>query len=154
MGGLHGIGHRLAPVGVGHGQTSCVLLPSVLKFNLKHGDNGIKGRQRKLLDVLWGKRAIADLLHKNGYDKVTELGDVIGAIVQRLDLPRTLKDVGIGKDKFENFANNSLKDPWLSTNVVPLTKSEQVLEILEMLNKTWSIEDRSSFITQMCLFFR
>lgn len=32
-GGSHGIGHQLGPLGMGHGQTSCVILPTVLKYN-------------------------------------------------------------------------------------------------------------------------
>ena len=33
MGDSHGIGHQLGPLGVGHGETSCVLLPAVCRFN-------------------------------------------------------------------------------------------------------------------------
>ena len=33
MGASHGIGHQLGPLGVGHGETSCVLLPAVCRFN-------------------------------------------------------------------------------------------------------------------------
>lgn len=32
-GASDGIGHQLGPLGVGHGHTSCVLLPSVMKYN-------------------------------------------------------------------------------------------------------------------------
>lgn len=39
-GASHGIGHQLDPLGVGHGQTSCVLLPTVLKYNKRvNGEN-------------------------------------------------------------------------------------------------------------------
>src|SRR5271170_3476438 len=31
VGASHGIGHQLGPLGVGHSQTSCILLPAVLK---------------------------------------------------------------------------------------------------------------------------
>jgi alcohol dehydrogenase class IV len=33
MGASHAIGHQLGPLGVGHGETSCVMLPAVCKFN-------------------------------------------------------------------------------------------------------------------------
>lgn len=131
MGASHGIGHQLGPLGVGHGQTSCVLLPAVLRYNLQHGDEDVKMRQQKVLDVLWGEEVISDFLKKNGYGESSQLGDVISAIIQELDLPGTLKDVGVGREKFDALAKNSLKDPWLKTNVIPLTKQEQVLEILE-----------------------
>jgi alcohol dehydrogenase class IV len=47
-------------------------------------------------------------------------------------LPRTLKDVGVGRDKFDALTENCLKDRWLATNPVPVTTKEQVREILEM----------------------
>ena len=33
MGASHGIGHQLGPLGVGHGETSCILLPAVCRYN-------------------------------------------------------------------------------------------------------------------------
>src|ERR1700737_4888565 len=33
VGGSHGIGHQLGPYGVPHGETTCVMLPFVLKYN-------------------------------------------------------------------------------------------------------------------------
>jgi alcohol dehydrogenase class IV len=132
MGASHGIGHQLGPLGVGHGQTSCVLLPAVLTFNLKYGGENVGKRQKMILDVLWGKDVIATFLKRKGFGEESELGDVVGAVVGELSLPRTLKDVGIAKEKFDELARNSLKDPWLKTNVVPVNKIEQVLEILDL----------------------
>jgi alcohol dehydrogenase class IV len=48
-------------------------------------------------------------------------------------MPRSLKDVGVGRDKLDALAENCLKDPWVKTNPVPLLEKEQVLEILEMV---------------------
>ncbi|TVY31448.1 Dehydrogenase [Lachnellula subtilissima] len=56
MGGSHGIGHQLGPLGVGHGETSCILLPVVLKYNYEHGDEKVKKLQQKVLDLLWVKK--------------------------------------------------------------------------------------------------
>ncbi len=33
MGASHGIGHQLGPLGVGHGETICILLLAVCRFN-------------------------------------------------------------------------------------------------------------------------
>ncbi|KAI9643100.1 hypothetical protein NHQ30_008835 [Ciborinia camelliae] len=135
MGGSHGIGHQLGPLGVGHGETSCIMLPPVLKYNAKHGNNDkrvIEG-QRKVLDVLWGETTVRGVLERSGLKKEnSDAGDVVGAIVSKLDMPRTLKDVGVGKEQLDALANNCLKDRWLPTNAVPLTSKEQVLEVLEM----------------------
>lgn len=35
LGASHGIGHQLGPLGVGHGETSCVLLPALCKGNAR-----------------------------------------------------------------------------------------------------------------------
>jgi len=133
MGGSHGIGHQLGPLGVGHGQTSCVMLPSVLKWNHLHGDEKVQTLQQKVLGVLWGEDTVADVLKKRSLKKETaNAGDVVGAIVSELGLPTSLKDVGVGREKFDALADSCLKDPWLKTNAVPLTEKKQVLEILDM----------------------
>lgn len=134
MGGSHGIGHQLGPFGVGHGETSCVMLPAVLKYNYEHGDEKIRGKQRKVRDVLWGEEMVAKVLTKRGLEKEkTDAGDVLDAVIRELGMPRSLKDVGVGKDQLDALAENCLKDPWLKTNPVPLTEKKQVLEILEMV---------------------
>lgn len=135
MGGSHAIGHQLGPLGVGHGETSCIMLPPVLKYNAKHGktDGRVIEGQRKVLNILWGEPSVRKVLERSGLSKEnSDAGDVVGAIVFELGMPRTLKDVGVGKGQLDALADNCLKDRWLPTNAVPLTKKEQVLEILEM----------------------
>jgi alcohol dehydrogenase class IV len=51
MGASHGIGHQLGPLGVGHGETSCVMLPYVLMWNYLHGNQDVKNAQKKVIDV-------------------------------------------------------------------------------------------------------
>ncbi|KAA8574507.1 hypothetical protein MFRU_015g00640 [Monilinia fructicola] len=135
MGASHGIGHQLGPLGVGHGETSCIMLPPVLKYNVKYGGQNekvIEG-QRKVLKVLWEEATVKEVLEKSGLKKESsDAGDALGAIVSELGMPRSLKDVGIGKEKLDALAENCLKDRWLPTNAVPLTSKEQVLKVLEM----------------------
>ncbi|EME39440.1 hypothetical protein DOTSEDRAFT_75198 [Dothistroma septosporum NZE10] len=128
-GASHGIGHQLGPLGVGHGQTSCILLPSVMKYNAKV--NGQK--QQKLKQVMWSELAVSEVLKSRGLKEVeSDAGDALDAIFRHLGMPRSLKEMDIGKDKFEVLALNSLKDPCCTTNPIPLERKEQVLEILEM----------------------
>jgi alcohol dehydrogenase class IV len=111
MGGSHGIGHQLGPLGVGHGETSCILLPAVLKYNYLHGDEKVKQLQQKVLDIFWNEDAIEELLKSNGLRKdVADAGDVVGAVISGLGMPRSLKDVGVGREKLDGLANNSMKD--------------------------------------------
>ncbi len=129
-----GIGHQLGPLGVGHGETSCIMLPAILKYNYKHGDDKIQKLQQKILDILWNEETVAEVLTKRGLKKESaDAGDAIGAVVSELGMPRSLKDVGVGRDKLDALAENCLKDPWVKTNPVPLLEKEQVLEILEMV---------------------
>lgn len=128
-GASHGIGHQLGPLGVGHGQTSCVLLPSVMKWNA--GVNGDK--QERLKQAMWAEHAVAEVLQARGLSKdSSDVGDALDAIFRELGMPRSLKEVGVGRDKFDGLAVNSLKDPCCIVNPIPLERESQVLEILEM----------------------
>ncbi|KAI1756094.1 hypothetical protein F4782DRAFT_484750 [Xylaria castorea] len=128
-GASHGIGHNLGPLGVGHGQTSCVLLPSVLKYNARvNGD-----AQKTIAEVIWSVEDIANVLKKHGLSKAeSDLGDALRAIFNELGMPKSLKDVGVGRAEWDQLAVNSLEDVCCRANPVPLTQKEQVLEILEM----------------------
>lgn len=132
MGGSHAIGHQLGPLGVGHGETSCILLPAVCEYNAEHGAN--VDRQRNVVEVLWKDQEVKGVLRERGLvEGKADLGQVLDAVIQELGMPRSLKDVGVGRDKVDELAANSLHDPWCATNAVPLEKKEQVLEILEMV---------------------
>ena len=129
MGASHGIGHQLGPLGVGHGETSCILLPAVCKYNKPVNAE----KQQQVLDILWSEEVVARVLSKAGLKKETaDLGDALDAVIRELGMPRTLKEVGIGPDKFEKLAESSLKDRWCKTNPVPLKEKEQVVKILSM----------------------
>lgn len=131
MGASHGIGHQLGPLGVGHGETSCILLPTVCKYNADRNAN--VERQRKVADILWRYPEVQDVLNARGLrEEETQLSAVLDAIIRELGMPRSLKDVGVGKDQIEELAENSLHDRWVATNPVPLKEKQQVLELLEM----------------------
>ncbi|KAM7192720.1 alcohol dehydrogenase [Rhypophila sp. PSN 637] len=133
MGASHGIGHQLGPMGVGHGETSCVMLPSVLRWNRMHGDAWVEERQRKVLVAFWGDETVADALSQRGLSREeTSAGDVVAAFVDELGLPTSLKEVGIGKDQFGELARNAMTDRNIPTNPVAIDKEEQLLEILEL----------------------
>jgi len=63
----------------------------------------------------------------------SDLGDMVDAIIRELGMPRSLAEKGIGRDKFDSLAEHSLHDRWCQANPVPLTKKEQVMEILEIV---------------------
>lgn len=136
LGASHAIGHQLGPLGVGHGETSCIMLPAVCKWNEKVGAN--VERQAYTKKVLLRSPVVKDLLQAKcgnepgALDKV-DLGDILDAIFRQIGMPRTLKDVGVGRDKLDGLATNSLTDHWIQTNAKPITEKDQVMEILEMV---------------------
>lgn len=129
-GASHAIGHMLGPLGVSHGETSCVILPAVCKYNYANGPAEAKARQEQVLALLWELDAVKALrLEKEKAD----LGDVLDAVFRSLGMPRSLKEVGVeGRERLETLAEHTLKDFWCDTNPVPLKTKEQVMQILEM----------------------
>jgi len=133
LGASHAIGHQLGPLGVGHGETSCIMLPAVCKWNEKEGAN--VERQTYCKQVLLKDQVVKALVEdKLGDDQSKfDLGDILDVVIRELGMPRTLKAVNVGRDQLEALAKNSLTDHWIKTNAKPITEKEQVWEILEMV---------------------
>ena len=132
LGASHAIGHQLGPFGVGHGETSCILLPAVCKYNAAKGANN--ERQAVASRLLLRDTAVLRVLETRGVDsKHADLGDILDIVFKELGMPRTLKDVHIGRDKLDALAVNSLNDVWIRTNAVPIIAKVQVLDILEIV---------------------
>lgn len=47
-GASYGIGHMMGPRGVGHGETNCILLPAVCKYNARATEE----KQARIREVL------------------------------------------------------------------------------------------------------
>ena len=130
LGASHGIGRQLGPYNVPHGETSCILMPAVAKYNARVNSTA----QGRIVDVLWNESIIANVLETHGLRKEqADLGDALHAIIEALQMPTDLKSVGVGSENLEDIAENSLADPWCRNNPVPLTEKKQVLEILALV---------------------
>ncbi|MCJ1448195.1 MAG: hypothetical protein MMC23_008709 [Stictis urceolatum] len=130
QGASHGIGHMLGPMGVGHGETSCVLMPAVSRYN--EGVNG--DRQARVRELLWETVGWGDVFTGRSLEREkATLADLLTVVVSELELPGRLSEVGVGEDRLEELAEKSLKDIWLKTNPRSVTEREQVLEILNMV---------------------
>ncbi len=115
-GASHGIGHSLgAAAGVSHGHTSCVLLPSVLRWNRELPEN--RARQQQ----------VAQALGRDDGDAAQAVEDLIAS----LGLPTRLQDVGVQRDQFRQVAEGALENIWVRTNPRPVERAEDVLAILE-----------------------
>lgn len=131
LGASHGIGHQLGPLGVGHGETSCILLPAVCKYNVSANAE----RQALVSKILWSDKQVSSVLRERGLvEGKVDLGDALDAIIRELDLPRTLKDVKVeGELTVQKLAQNSLKDHWCMSNPRPLVEQLEVMKILNMV---------------------
>ena len=129
-GASHGIGHQLGPLGIGHGETSCILLPAVLSYNARANS----AKQEVAKEIIWSDAETVKVLKAAGLEKDrSNAGDALRAVFSELGMPSTLKEKGIGRDQLDLLAENSLKDPCCMVNAIPLTEKSQVLEILEMV---------------------
>lgn len=132
IGASHGIGHQLGPLGVGHGETSCVMLPWVLKYNWKHGDDELRGKLQLVMNLFWEDERLAEELRARRLSREdVDLGDVVGAYISALGLSRTLNEFGVGEGQFNHLAENAMEDFCTKVNPVKLDKAK-VVEILQM----------------------
>ncbi len=114
-GASHGIGYLLGAVcGVPHGYTSCIMLPAVLAWNRDINAS----RQRDIAEAL-GQPSLS-------------AGQAVRSLVKRLQLPQTLQDVGISKNRLPEIAELACRHPVVRRNPRPIDSAAQVLEILQL----------------------
>jgi maleylacetate reductase len=113
MGASHGIGYVLGAVfDVPHGYTSCVMLPSVMRWNKR--DNA----ERQAL--------VSEAMGQPGKDAA----DVLDRFIRGLGLPRSLRDVRVGPEHFDAIAEQAMRTPWIPRNPRKIDTPAQVREIL------------------------
>jgi len=114
-GASHGIGHQLGAVaGVPHGQCSCVMLPSVLRWNI-----GVNAERQALVSEAMGRPG-------------EPAGDVVETFVASLGQPTRLRDVGVEADQLDTIAAGSLENMMVRSNPRPITTAAQIREILDL----------------------
>jgi maleylacetate reductase len=115
MGASHGIGYVLGAVfDVPHGHTSCIMLPSVMRWNKS------ANADRQAL--------IASAMGHPGKDA----GDVLDDFIRGLGMPRSLGEVKVGREHFERIASQAMGTPWVPRNPRKIEGPAQVKEILEL----------------------
>lgn len=105
LGVCHSMAHKLgATHNIPHGVANALLINEVIKFNAV--DNPRKQAafpQYKYPNAKWRYARIADYLELGGAsedEKVQRLMDAITSLKRELDLPLSLQEAGISKDKF------------------------------------------------------
>ena len=113
MGASHGIGYVLGAVyDVPHGYTSCVMLPSVMRWNKS------ANAERQAL--------VAAAMGHPGKDAA----DVLDDFIRGLGMPRSLQDVRIDPAQFDRIAELAMATPWIPRNPRKIEAPAQVREIL------------------------
>lgn len=113
-GASHGVGHVLGGLcGVSHGHTSCVLLPSVLRWN-----EAVTADKQKLISEALGRPYVP--AHKTVADLISELG-----------MPTRLRDVGVEENQLPTVAEAALGNIWVRTNPRRIESPGDVMEILD-----------------------
>lgn len=114
IGASHGIGRILGSLfGVPHGQTSCILLPAVLRWN-----------------------AVVNEARQNEFMKrlglpVQSLAELVRDLVKSLGEPTTLREVGVTRTQFLELARKSFNSGFLIHNPRQITSPADVMSILE-----------------------
>jgi len=99
---------------VPHGHTSCIMLPSVMRWN-----KPVNADRQAM---------IASAMGHPGKDA----GDVLDAFIRGLGMPRSLSEVKIGKEHFDRIATQAMGTPWIPRNPRPIPTPAEVKEILEL----------------------
>jgi alcohol dehydrogenase class IV len=114
-GASHGLSwHLSALADVPHGDCSCVLLPSVLRFN--QAVNGVR------------QRTVSEALERSDLDAA----DAVLDLVQALGRPYRLRDVGITRTHIDTICQDAMHNLLVRNNPRGIDRPEHVREILEM----------------------
>ena len=115
MGASHGIGYVLGSAhGVPHGYTSCVMLPSVMRWN-----KSVNADRQAL---------VAEAMGQPGRDA----GDVLDQFIRNLGMPRSLREVKVAPEHFDAIAKQAMATAWVPRNPRKIDGPAQVREILEL----------------------
>ena len=114
-GASHGIGHQLGAVAnVPHGHCSCVMLPSVLRWN-----RSVNGSQQAVVAHAMGA-------------KDDDAAAAVAKLVETLGQPARLRDVGVRHEHYDAIAAGAMQNVFVRSNPRPVTSTDQVKEILDM----------------------
>ena len=115
MGASHGIGYVLgAEFGVPHGHTSCVMLPSVMRWNIS-----VNAERQALVSAAMGHPG-------------KDASEVLDKFIRGLGMPRSLREVKVGPEHFDRIAQQAMATPWVPRNPRKIEGPAQVREILEL----------------------
>jgi len=116
-GASHGIGHALGgTAGMPHGETSCVMLPHVLRYNAS-----VNGDRQAVIAASVG-------------NPTTPLADIVAGLISHLGLPTRIRDTGVSETVMAAVAEAALHDPLLASNPRPI---KSLTDLRLLLEQAW-----------------
>ena len=106
---------------VPHGEANAILLPHSMRYNL----DACADRQRLIAEAI-------GVASSTMTDEEAGLvaADAVDELCRELELPRTLREVGVPEDGLEYIATATLQDRSLSTNPKPVVDAGPIMEVL------------------------
>ena len=106
---------------VPHGEANAILLPHTMRYNL----DACADRQRLIAEAIGvASSSMSD------EDAGLAAADAVDGLCRDLELPRTLREVGVPEDGLEYIATATLQDRSLSTNPKPILDAGPIMEVL------------------------
>ncbi len=106
---------------VPHGEANAILLPHTMRYNL----DACADRQRMIAEAI----GVASSTMTDA-EAGLAAADAVDGLCRDLELPRTLREVGVPEDGLEYIATATLQDRSLSTNPKPITDAGPIMEVL------------------------
>ncbi len=135
-----GVNHALAHAfgarfGVAHGRANAFMLPHVIAYNASVPTKFMPSPNQRAYIAHKKYAMVAELLGLGGEsiaEKVQNLTAATNELLDRLEIPRSIADLGISKEEFErampDLAKNAFDDPsWRSNPRMPL-----ISELIEL----------------------
>ncbi len=123
LGLCHGIGHQLgARCNVPHGETSAVMMPTVMAFN----------RPAVAAQQAWVAESMGvDVGGMSEEEAAIAAGDEVLKLVRDdMGLPWRLRDVGVTEDDFDGIARDALEDIIVASNPRQVQSKDDVIALL------------------------
>jgi len=122
----HAIGHQLGGhCNVPHGQTSCIMLPHAMEFNLETAADRL---------ALVAEAAGLEMEGRNTHQAATAAVEAIRKLVKDLGCPTRLRDVGVKESDFPLLAEAVMEEAPQMENPRPI---DDIAHVIGMLRKAW-----------------
>ncbi len=120
----HAIGHVIGVrYAVGHGYTSCVTQPYVMEYN-----RPVSAAKQALL----ARSAGIDTRGMSDEAAAEAAARAVDDLILGMGMPHRLRELEIPREDLPAIAEEVLLDRPAQTNAIPMTRVEQVMEVLEM----------------------